>query len=110
MSEILKPIQIHFENQGLDFQPSSTAFFEGRILWTSEQQQMVIQRLRAEPDDWWADENGNRLPATELFKRSLWSYHQESKSQPLLCRYINYETGEAMFSVPETYLEHGLTG
>lgn len=60
--------------------------------------------LENEPEDWFLDLNGGRLPAEQLFSLSPWSYETSSGiRKKLLNRFINLDTGEAFFSVAETY-------
>ena len=74
------------------------------LLLTPKQKVELGIHIESEREDWYLDENGERLPAEVLFQRSPWSVATgEGQCLKILCRFLNLETGEAIFSAPSTY-------
>jgi hypothetical protein len=76
----------------------------GRLQLNEGQRAHLRVLLESEPDDWFLDRNGERLPAEQLFSLSPWSCEPSSGiRKKLLKLFINLDTGEAIFSAVETY-------
>jgi hypothetical protein len=85
------------------FEARADGHFQVSLVLTAEQKVELRTLIESEVEDWYLDENGERLPAEVLFQRSPWSVATiEGQRVNLLCR-LNIETGEAMFSAPSTY-------
>jgi hypothetical protein len=90
--------------RGRAFEAHSDGRFQVSLLLTREQKVELGNLIESEEEDWYLDENGERLPAEVLFQKSPWSVATGGgQYQKILCRFLNLETGEAMFSVPSMY-------
>ena len=59
----------------------------------------AIDKLIETEDDWYLDDNGYRLEFEELFQASPWSITGNDSLKKILMRFMDYETGEARFSM-----------
>jgi hypothetical protein len=108
--ETWKKVQIFYFQHAFRFEPTPGNALEGRLILDDEQRDLLHRLEAAEPEDWFLDDEGNRLPSEELFERTPWSCQGPSGPIKLLCRFIDYNDGRARFDVPETYVEGGLLG
>lgn len=69
----------------------------------AEQKAQLRKLLESEPEYWYLDRNGERLPSEQLFEASPWSMQTSEGVVKILNRFLNLETGDAIFNVPETY-------
>lgn len=84
----------------LQVQEISQAWIKGHFTWSKTiKEQLVVAETAfgAAHEDWYLDEQGNRLEGDLLFEKSPWAMIQEGKYQKLVRRYLNFNTGEVWF-------------
>jgi hypothetical protein len=87
-----------------EFDCSAGGSLSGRLRLNGGQRAHLKGLLEREPEDWFLDRNGERLPAEQLFSLSPWSCETpDGTRKKLLSRSVNIDTGEALFSTAETY-------
>ncbi|ALV07942.1 hypothetical protein [Roseateles depolymerans] len=100
-------IQLICEDQCFDFECLSETDLAGRLVLDKARRDWL--RAQSEREDeadapWYLDENGERLPAEELFLRSPWAIVRGAAGNiKVLSRFQNVETGEACFDLPDQY-------
>ena len=79
----------------LELERADEYYFEGKLLLTS-QQKVVLQCLHQEhaEEDWYLDDNGNRLGDEELFEKSPWTIIENGVRRKAVARMENHKTGE----------------
>ena len=76
----------------------------GHLVLSDGQQEALRRLVEEECEDWYLDQHGERLVAEALFEKSPWSLVNAGGYRlKVLGRFLDIETGEAMFSAPSTY-------
>lgn len=88
-----QPFEFSFTGSGLN----------GVLVLNSDQSAELRKLVDAEPEDWYLDRTGERLPPDKLFEASPWAMETVEGPIKILNRLLNLETGEAAFNVPDTY-------
>jgi hypothetical protein len=101
-------VEVHYRQHVFNFERFPGESLDGRLLLDDAQRQLLVQLVRSEDDCWYLDDDGERLPAAQLFERSPWSCPGPTGPIKLLCRILDLRDGRALFSTPEVYLEGGL--
>ena len=74
----------------------------GRFIdWKKNKKRMqnIDELFETENEGWYLDDNGYRLEFEELFKASPWSIIGNDSLKKIIQRFMDYETGEARFSL-----------
>jgi hypothetical protein len=101
MSRVLSLLYREYEFR---FELLPGGLLHGRLLLSQEQREKLRNLVEAEEEDCYLDQKGERLPAEVLFEKSPWSLSSpDGQRLKILGRFLNIETGEAMFSEPSTY-------
>ena len=91
---------VHHGESAFEFDPDRPKSLRGYLKLDSERAKLLVSLVESEPEDWYLDQNGERLSQEQLFALSPWSTATGTK---LLCRLLNTSTGEVMFSEKNTY-------
>lgn len=89
-------------NQKFEFSLANSRF-QGVLVLNPERRTELRKLVESEPEDWYLDRTGERLPPDQLFDASPWSMETAQGSIKILNRFLDLETGEAAFNVPDTY-------
>jgi hypothetical protein len=101
---------LKYRNIEFEFECPAHGPLSGRLCLNERHRNLLRSLLESEPEDWYLDANGERLPAEQLFSLSPWSREISSGiSEKLLQRFINLDTGEALFSTSATCGEDTFT-
>ncbi len=94
-------IVLRYRDHAFVFERAETHRYDGRLVLNDHDRQLLAMLTAAEPDDWCMDNNGERLPAEELFARTPWTYSGPQGPVKLLCRFLWQD--EARFETIESY-------
>lgn len=103
--EQLNTFELFFWGHPFEFEPNEGDIsLSGKLLLDNESRRLLRHLLKREGDDWYLDEDGERLDSDALFEKSPWSMESSSgKAVKLLCRILNIQTGDIHLSTPDTY-------
>ncbi len=96
-------MQVHYHEYAFGFEPTPGTEFAGRLVLDDSQRALLAALTAAEDEYWYLDDDGERLPAEELFVRSPWSCPSPAGPVRLLCRWLDVRDGVAQFNTPELY-------
>ena len=96
-------MDVYYQNHPFRFEQSPGDPAAGRLLLDHEQRELLTTLLGTEDEAWYLDEDGERLPADQLFALSQWSVPTRDGRLKLLCRFINLQNGSVMFNAPDDY-------
>lgn len=94
-------ILIHSKRE-FEFRPTSSPL-KGVLVLDAEQRAELRKLVESEPEDWYLDRTGERLPPEQLFEASPWTMETAAGAIKILSRFLDLETGDATFNVPDTY-------
>ena len=101
-------MRVFCEEQGFDFECSSSTDLAGILHASQGQRDWLNERERREDESeqqpWYLDADGERLPPEVLFERSPWSIETASGKVKVLLRLFDHGTREARFDLPDAYL------
>ena len=69
---------IRFHEHSFEFELKSGASFAGHFRLSEDEKTLLAKLETAEPEDWYLDSNGERLPPNELFSLTPWSAETSS--------------------------------
>jgi len=95
-------MRVFYLLHSFDFEYDSGDHLRGQLLLNDEQR-IELQSLLEEEDEWYLDNEGERLLPDELFLRSPWSAEGPSGMVKALCRFIDVQDGAAWFQTQDAY-------
>lgn len=96
-------MEVHYEKHGFDFEPAAGSSFTGRLKLDERSRELLARLVAAENEEWCLDQDGERLPAEQLFALSPWSYSGPHGLIKLLCRSLDLRDGSIRFNTPQQY-------
>ena len=96
-------MEVYYREHAFGFEPTPGAEFAGRLVLDDGQRALLAALTAAEDECWYLGDDGERLPADELFARSPWSCPGPACPVKLLCRWLDPRDGSARFNTPELY-------
>ncbi len=89
---------LKYREHEFKFVPLSDDLLIGRFILTPVEQKLLRALLEAEAEDNSEAQAGEKPSPEQLFARSPWSFNGPTGPVKIINRYINLETGEAIFS------------
>ena len=96
-------MEVHYHDLAFEFEPSPGEALAGWLVLDDRRRELLAALVAAEADDWCLDEDGERLPAEQLFALSPWSRPGPNGPEKLLCRFLDVRDGSVRFNTPDLY-------
>ncbi len=96
-------MKVFYRHHAFEFEPLPDQEFAGRLVLNDRQRELLAQLEADEDENWYLDEDGERLPAEQLFAHSPWSCLGPDGPVKLLCRLIDLRDGTIRFNTLELY-------
>jgi hypothetical protein len=99
-------MKLKYHNEDFSFvsKESDEYGIKGFLILSEEQKNRIAQLEEAEDENWYLDDEGERLGSKALFSASPWSISGPSGEIKLLCRFRDNKSGEIWLNTEEGYL------
>jgi hypothetical protein len=94
---------LYFFGREFEFVPDNSTSFRGHLVLDAAKKELLLDLVESQDETWCLNSHGERLPEELLFERSPWSLNAPERNMKILNRWLDLETGEVIFSTPETY-------